>query len=214
MGLGLDESMRRLVLVLLFFFTPAVAMAGDLVMTVKDSAGAPVPNAVVMVKPAAGVPAGPIRFPWPYSVAQQNIQFDPFVLVVPVGATVAFPNKDKVRHHVYSFSAGNKFELKLFGKDESRVVVFKAVGVAAIGCNIHDQMVSFIRVVDTAYAGKTDANGVVTIRDVPAGAVTAKVWHPYLRGMKNEKALATTNVGAGAVRETVMVELRQPSGRH
>jgi hypothetical protein len=89
-----------------------------------------------------------------------------------------------------------------------------APGVVAIGCNIHDKMVSFIRVVDTAYAAKTDVNGVVTVRDVPAGAVTAKVWHPYLRGMKNEKTLAITSVGAGVAREAVTVELRQPSGHH
>ena len=114
--------------VLSILLAPPPALAGDLIVTVRDAAGRPTPNAVVMVRPASGVPAAPIRFPWPYTVAQQNIQFDPFVLVVPVGATVGFPNRDKVRHHVYSFSAGNKFELKLFGRDESRSVVFRAPG--------------------------------------------------------------------------------------
>jgi hypothetical protein len=46
--------------------------------------------------------------------------------------------------------------------------------VAAIGCNIHDQMVGFIKVVDTAYAAKSDANGVAVIRDLPDGPVVAK----------------------------------------
>ena len=203
--------MRLLALILMLILAPATAMAGDLVMTVRDSTGKAVPNAVVMVKPAAGVPAGPIRFPWPYSVAQQNIQFDPFVLIVPVGATVAFPNKDKVRHHVYSFSAGNKFELKLFGKDESRSVVFKAVGVAAIGCNIHDQMVGFIQVVDTPFAVKTDAAGLATIRGVPAGAASIRIWHPYLRAPRNELVRPATFAASGAVRDAVTVELRAPA---
>jgi hypothetical protein len=87
-----------------------------------------------------------------------------------------------------------------------------AAGPVAIGCNIHDQMVGFIRVVDTQYAGKTDADGVVTIADVPSGAVTAKVWHPYLRGLKNEKTLTTATVGAATVREQVSIELRAPAG--
>jgi len=200
--------MRLLAVVMLLVFAPATAMAGDLMLTVRDATGRPVPNAVVMVKPAAGVPAGPIRFPWAYTVAQQNIQFDPFVLVVPVGAVVAFPNKDKVRHHVYSFSAGNKFELKLFGKDESRTVTFKAAGVAAIGCNIHDQMVGFIQVVDTPYAVKTDGAGLAAIRGIPAGPATVRVWHPWLRAPKNELVRKVTFAASGAVREAVSVELR------
>ncbi|MCF8506788.1 MAG: methylamine utilization protein [Caulobacter sp.] len=200
--------MRLLLFCLCVLLAPVPALAGDLVMTVRDGAGRPVPNVVVMVRPAAGVPAGPIRFPWPYTVAQQNIQFDPFVLVVPVGATVGFPNKDKVRHHVYSFSAGNKFELKLFGKDETRSVVFKAVGVAAIGCNIHDAMVGFIRVVDTPWAIKTGADGVATLRGVPAGAATVTVWHPYLRAPKNEVVRKSVFTATGALRESVAIELR------
>jgi hypothetical protein len=188
------------------------ALAGDFTVTVRGADGKPVPDAVVLVYPNGQPTKGPIKFPWPYRVAQQNIQFNPFMLVVPVGADVSFPNLDKVRHHVYSFSAGNKFEIKLYGHEENRTARMNAAGPVAIGCNIHDQMVGFIRVVDTQYAGKTDADGVVTIADVPSGAVTAKVWHPYLRGLKNEKTLTTATVGAATVREQVSIELRAPAG--
>lgn len=204
--------MKRLALLLMAALWAAPAMAGDFTVTVRGADGKPVPDAVVMVYPNGQPTKGPIKFPWPYRVAQQNIQFNPFMLVVPVGADVSFPNLDKVRHHVYSFSAGNKFEIKLYGHEENRTAKMNTAGVAAIGCNIHDQMVGFIRVVDTQYAGKTDANGVVTIQDVPAGAIKASVWHPYMRAMKNEKPLSTTSVGAGATREQVAVELRAPAG--
>ncbi|MDR7229166.1 hypothetical protein J2X45_000229 [Caulobacter sp. BE264] len=206
--------MKRLATFLIALSVAGYAHAGDLTVSVRGADGKPVQDAVVMVYPNGQPTKGPIKFPWAYRVAQQNIQFNPLMLVVPVGADVQFPNLDKVRHHVYSFSPGNKFEIKLYGHEENRTAKMNAPGVVAIGCNIHDKMVSFIRVVDTAYAAKTDANGVVTVRDVPAGAITAKVWHPYLRGMKNEKALAITSVGAGAAREAVTVELRQPSGHH
>jgi plastocyanin len=165
---------------------------------------------VITIYPNGQPTKGAIKFDWPYRVAQQNIQFRPFVLIVPVGAEVSFPNLDTVRHHVYSFSQGNNFELKLYGRQENRVVKLPAVGVAAIGCNIHDQMVGFIKVVDTAYAGKTDAGGNVTIHGLPDGPVAAKVWHPYLRAPKNEKTLAVVAV-RGAMRETATVELR-PGG--
>jgi len=95
--------------------------AADLTVTVKTAAGAPVSDAVIMVYPAGGVPAGvQPHFDWPMRMAQQNLQFSPFVLVAPVGATVAFPNLDRVRHHVYSFSPAHPFELKLYGQEETR----------------------------------------------------------------------------------------------
>ncbi len=203
--------MKRIALLLMAALWGGHALAGDFTATVRGTDGKPVPDAVVMVYPNGQPTKGPIKFPWAYRVAQQNIQFSPFVLVVPVGADVSFPNLDKVRHHVYSFSAGNKFEIKLYGREENRTAKMSTAGVAAIGCNIHDQMVGFIRVVDTAYAGKTDGNGVVTLQNVPAGAVVAKVWHPYLRGIKNEKTLTTTSLGAGAAREAVSIELRAPA---
>ena len=206
--------MRTLLFFLLVVFAPAWAWAGDLALTVRDSAGKPVPNAVVTVHPAGGTPKGPIRFAWPLTVAQQNIQFDPFVLVAPVGASVSFPNRDKVQHHVYSFSAGNKFELKLFGKDESRSVVFKAVGVAAIGCNIHDQMVGYVKVVDTPFAIKTGADGVANLRGLPAGQATIRVWHPWLRAPKNESSMAFALPAAGVARPSIAVEIRRPAGGH
>ncbi len=151
------------------------ALAEKVTFVVSDAAGKPVKDAVVMVAAGPGAPA--VKFPWPLEMKQENLQFSPYVLIAPVGSDVKFPNLDKVRHHVYSFSKGNKFELKLYGKDESRSVKLEKAGIAAIGCNIHDTMVAYIRVVDTPYAAKTDADGKV-ILDIPADAKTATVWHP------------------------------------
>ncbi|WP_454884805.1 methylamine utilization protein [Sphingomonas oryzagri] len=152
-----------------------VASAGTVTVQVKAANGAPVADAVVMVA-STHAPAGPIRFPWPNVVKQQNISFQPHVLIAPLGASVTFPNMDNVRHHVYSFSRPKKFELKLYGHEETRTVAFDKPGVVAIGCNIHDQMSGFIVVVDTPYAAKTDASGRATIANVPDGAATLKVW--------------------------------------
>src|SRR5262249_4619853 len=119
---------------------------------------------------------------------------------------VAFPNLDTVRHHVYSFSAPHPFELKLYGKDETRTVKFDKAGVIALGCNIHDMMVGFIRVVDTPYAVKTDASGRAVLRDLPDGAATVRIWHPYLKGQNNETS-QRANIG-GAAQMTVTVDMR------
>ncbi len=177
------------------------AFAGNLTVSVRDSANRPVRDAVVTVRPDAGVPRGPIRFPWALRVSQSDVQFQPYVLIAPVGQAVAFPNLDRVRHHVYSFSRGNRFEIELFGRDQARSHAFTTVGTAALGCNIHDQMLAYVRVVDTPYAGKTDATGDVTIPAIPAGAARLVVWHPRLNVRGNESAYVLT-IGAGPGRQT------------
>lgn len=188
------------------------ALAGDLSVIVRNAAGHPVKDAVVTLRPAGGsAPAAPIKFTWPYSVAQQNISFNPFVLIVPAGSNVTFPNKDNVRHHVYSFSPTKKFELKLYGRDESRSVVFDKPGVVALGCNIHDQMIAYVVVVDTAYAAKTGADGVALIRNAPAGNAAMTVWQPYMKTARNQ-VVKTIAVPAAGGRQELKVDLRPAPG--
>jgi plastocyanin len=181
----------------------APACAGDLVVAVTTPDGKPLADAVVTL-PAS--PGAKPAFPWKLEIAQKDKQFAPFVLVTPVGAEVAFPNLDKFRHHVYSFSKGNKFELELYGKEDKRSVTFKAAGTAALGCNIHDQMVAFVRVVDTPFAGKTDASGVATLRAAPDGAAKLTVWHPYARA-KDQVVVSDVNVAPGESRISVVVDV-------
>lgn len=193
--------------VLLAFIFSALALvgtaqAGDLVVSVRDTGGRPIRDAVVTVMPDAGVPRGPIRFSWPLRIAQQNVQFQPYVLIAPVGGTVAFPNLDRVRHHVYSFSRGNRFEIELFGQDQTRTHTFTTVGVAALGCNIHDQMLAYVKIVDTPWAGKTDAAGNVTVAAIPAGPARLMVWHPRLNVRGNESAYVLT-IGTGPGSQTM-----------
>jgi hypothetical protein len=137
------------------------------------------------------------------------MQFDPFVLIAPAGASVAFPNFDDVRHQVYSFSEAGPFELRLYGRGESRSVTFRNVGVVSIGCNIHDRMSAFIYIVDTPYAAKTGADGVATLSDLPQGASTVRVWHPYLRGTDNRIDRSVQITAANAV-QRFEVRLRAP----
>lgn len=168
--------LRPLLFALCALILPAgMAHAGKVTFKVVDAAGQPVENAVVM-----SAATGPSASTGKFEMRQEDLTFDPYILVVPVGADVVFPNLDRVRHHVYSFSKGNRFELKLYGKEEARSVAFENAGIVAIGCNIHDEMVAYIRVVDSAAYGKTNAKGEVTL-DMPA-AGKVNVWHPDAMG--------------------------------
>ena len=189
-----------------------IAAAADLTVMVKTAAGRPVKDVVVTVHPVEAAPSQAIRFPWPLQMDQRDLQFDPFVLVAPVGGQVTFPNRDGVRHHVYSFSPAKRFEIKLYGRDEARSVRFEKAGVVALGCNIHDSMVAFIKVVDTPYAAKSDSSGAVSFRGLPAGAAVVRVWHPYQRGPNNEVVRQLT-LRDGAPPEAFVVDLRTPPVR-
>jgi plastocyanin len=190
---------------LLLLFCAVQASAAPLTVRVVDSKGRPVRDAVVTLRPN-GSSARPSAT-GSYSVSQKDMQFHPFVLVVPVGAKVSFPNLDPTRHHVYSFSPAKKFELKLFAKDQSRSVIFDKPGVVALGCNIHDAMTAYIMVADSRWTAKTGSNGTVHFADAPTSPARVSVWHPYLRAKAN---LVEQGLSAGSRNATFTVALRAP----
>jgi plastocyanin len=183
----------------------AAAGAVPLNIRVVDASGKPVKGAVVTFRPSAS--ARPMPSGRSYVVSQKDLKFHPFILVVPVGSQVSFPNRDPMKHHVYSFSAAKRFELKLFAKDQSRSVRFDKPGIVALGCNIHDAMSAFIVVADSAWTTQTDARGMVQFRDAPAASGSVSVWHPYLRAKGN---LIAQPVRAGQRSASVAVRLRPP----
>jgi plastocyanin len=202
--------MRALLILAGLLLSGEPAFGADLSVIVKNAAGQPVQDAVVTLTPASGVGKAPVKFDGPMRMSQHDLQFDPFVLIVPVGADVAFPNLDKVRHHVYSFSPAKRFELKLYSHDATRSVHFDKPGVVALGCNIHDAMAAFIDVVDTPYAGKTGPDGEVTIHDAPSGQAMLQVWQPYLRAAGNSVSRSITVPADGVGRAAVQVDVRPP----
>ena len=71
------------------------------------------------------------------------------------------PNRDNIRHHVYSFSPAKRFELPLYAGVPTQPVLFDKAGVVVLGCNIHDWMIGYIYVSDSPWFGKTGADGTV-----------------------------------------------------
>lgn len=195
-------SKRRLALWALcaWALLPGQSLAANLQVQVQDAAGKVLQDAVVFLEStdarrvrAAGKPLAGIE------MAQVAKQFDPQVLVVPVGTSVQFPNRDSVRHHVYSFSTAKNFELKLYIGTPANPVVFDKTGVAVLGCNIHDSMVGWVVVVDTPYYGRSAATGRVALPNVPAGAYRLRAWHPAMP------------VGAAALDQALTVDANDAS---
>ena len=147
-------------------------------VAVTDSRGGPATNAVVSLTADAAVAS---RVSARSVIDQQHETFLPLVVVVRKGGEVVFTNNDATMHQVYSFSPIKQFQFELDRGQVSKPVVFDKAGVAAIGCNIHDNMVAYVFVADAPFAAVTDAQGHALIRDVPDGAWHAAAWHPQLR---------------------------------
>ena len=160
----------------------AAAWSATVQVEVRDGAGQPVSGAVVFLESAQAQRA--VRPLQGVEMAQEKKQFVPAVLAVTTGTEVHFPNHDAVRHHVYSFSPAKKFEIKLYKGTPSNPVLFDQPGVVLLGCNIHDQMVGWILVLDTPYFAYSSATGQppggALLAQVPAGSYQLRTWHPGL----------------------------------
>ena len=154
------------------------ALANAVDVTVTDPSGKPLAGAVVFLESAAARAA--VRPQAGVEIVQANKAFQPAVTVVTLGTPVSFPNRDTVRHHVYSFSPAKRFDLKLYVGTPASPVVFDKAGVAVLGCNIHDQMVAWVVVVDSPWYGTTNAQGKVQLPAVAAGRYQLRAWHADL----------------------------------
>lgn len=161
---------------------PGMGLAAAVTLTISNTQGERLADAVVALQANAdSARPAVLANDAPQAIMdQRDRQFDPHVLVIRTGTAVSFPNSDNIRHHVYSFSKPKPFEIKLYHGTPSAPVVFEQPGLVTLGCNIHDQMLGYIYIVDTALFAKTDASGRATLTDIPAGRYTLSLWHPDL----------------------------------
>lgn len=192
-------------------FYHGAAVSAALSASVTDSTGRPLDNTAVYLEPVAKR-----AFPKPQQqveVEQKARQFMPLVTVIQTGTSVLFPNNDKVRHHVYSFSPAKTFELKLYSGVPGSPIEFDKAGTVVIGCNIHDKMVGYLHVVDTPLFGKTDAAGKVRVDGLSPGKYLLKAWHPQQpasgKGFEQEVDIGAADVDR-AIRMNFAAEASSP----
>ena len=186
----------------------AGASAAGVAVQVSDASGKPLADVVLYIEGVAGAaaPGGGKDA----SIEQRGLKFVPTVSVVQTGTKVAFPNADRVKHHIYSFSPAKKFDQKLYSGVAAAPQVFDKAGTVVLGCNIHDRMVAYIKVVDTPYFARTDSAGVARIELPAAGKYTVSAWHPNMVGATAEQS---AQVKAGDAPTALAFKLSmKPSG--
>lgn len=134
-----------------------------------------VEDTVIYFVPKAGAekPA-PVRA----SAATYTKGFDPNLLVVPVGSTVRFPNRDVIIHNVFSVTPGSAFDLGNYGPGETRSQRFDKAGLVVVNCRVHRGMRVNVLVHETPHLVRPDVDGRFRLGGLPSGPGTLVIWHP------------------------------------
>ncbi|MBW2238021.1 MAG: hypothetical protein JRF39_03065 [Deltaproteobacteria bacterium] len=181
---------------LLVLCLPGQAMAGNITGTVKVKGLRSPDNILIYIvkAPSVHMDLSKVKF----IMDQQNLTFVPHILPVPVGATVHFPNNDKVDHNIFSLSRTNKFNLGSYTPGESKTVRFDKPGIVELRCDVHAEMAAYIMVLKNPYFAVTDdqgrfeipdskhleQNGIKEIKNLPPGKYVLKTWHEKLKSKK------------------------------
>ena len=169
---------RMVGLLLLLFAVPEFLIGSDLegqvhVRSARDNA-----NVIVYIDKIPGKRFSPPAAP--VVLDQVNLTFVPHVLPVLAGTTVAFPNRDEVRHNVFS-PGPPRFDLGTYVQNTTKFRLFDKPGVWTMLCNVHAEMSAYVVVTETPYFARTDKDGKFLLKDVPPGKYTLRVWHEKLK---------------------------------
>lgn len=185
----------------------------SVIIRVIDQSGNSVPEAVVTLTSDGVMPA--LDNVSKAVMAQRNVTFEPHILAIPKGTEVWFPNEDDFRHHIYSFSKAQQFEIRLYGGDEEKRITFDTAGVVALGCNIHDSMLAYIYVADTPYVRKANENGRIEFLSVIPNDYSVTVWHPRMKNDKSDTGtMITVSQGKAAEQEISLILKRERKKTH
>lgn len=158
----------------------AASQAGTLVALAGDRDGQALSHVVITLKPIGR--AAPATPPEEIIVSQQDLAFKPYVSVIRLGSSVVFANRDKVEHHIKSFSSSKPFEIAVHKPGDTPAPIrFDKEGAVVAYCILHDWMRAYVYVADTPWYAITGlTSGFAKIDNVPMGDYEATAWHPDL----------------------------------
>lgn len=147
---------------------------------------------------------------------QRDKSFHPRVLAVVKGQKIEFWNRDIVQHNVFCKDEKKQLDLDRYPTGQYKEEVFDEVGFYKVYCNIHQQMISDIVVLDNRYFAATEPSGEFAIRDVPPGKYTLHAWHIYGGQSSKEIEVANDNltVDLAVTSTSVLRQLMDHKNKH
>ena len=152
---------------------PPPPRVGSLTGTLRiDGKGASGTYGLITLEPTSG--KWKPRTPKRHVMAQRNREFNPRVMAISVGSTVAFPNFDSIFHNVFSTSPLGAFDLGIYKTGEARELKFEKEGIIRLGCNLHANMTGYLVVVAAPSYVVTDEQGRFKFNRLAPGKYTLK----------------------------------------
>jgi len=127
------------------------------------------------------------------TIANQKMNFIPFVSVAAVGAKVVFSNEDPFPHNVFSPDV-DRFNMGNIPQNGAHVRTFKTPGAYSLLCNLHPGMLGYLLVTPSAWFARTDAKGHFIMKHVPSGTYKMTAWAPRLPPVTQSVNVAETDV--------------------
>lgn len=196
----INVSLTNSVAYILLFFIGVVgtntAFANQLAIQTYDTKKKPLSNVVAYAIPRdkallATLRAKYAKNPQLVAIEQRNKVFEPYISVFQTGTKVRFVNNDNVKHHIYSFSQAKTFEIPLHSGEPLKPLVFNEAGIVTLGCNIHDWMMAYALVVDTPFYAMSNAQGLLTLNNLPQGQYDLMLWHPQQKAFRTRPKIIT-----------------------
>ena len=171
------------------------SLSGTLQIDGKAAAGA---YGLITLEPASG--KWKPRTPKRHVMAQRNREFNPHVMAISVGSTVAFPNFDNIFHNVFSTSPLGAFDLGIYKTGEAREFTFQKEGIIRLGCNLHANMAGYLVVVAAPAYVVTDDQGTFKFNRLAPGKYKLKAWSersktPITQDVTIKAGANTVNIG-------------------
>ncbi len=116
-----------------------------------------------------------------YILDQRKCEYDPHVLLKPLGSDMEIVNSDAILHTVHAYEADQRTVFNIAQPVKGSrfpVKYFKTPGIYSATCDAgHPWMSAYIIVTDHPYYALSAANGRYTIDNIPSGTYKIKMWH-------------------------------------
>ena len=144
-----------------------------------------------------------------HTLANENCRFNPHIVLAQSGDKLEVTNPDPVGHNAnlsFIINRPENFTVPTGGSKAVELVEAEPAPIP-VECNIHPWMKAHVVVLDHPFAAKSDENGELVIKGLPAGdELTFRVWVEAASGAIGEVSMDGKTVDLGR-RNTFEVEI-------